>query len=230
MKIKYLTYEEAKKLLSNFSIKSSIFWYKNKKNMPELSLIPSAPNKFYKNNGWVSWMDFLGNTRPYVTCKVSYNEARDFARNINLKGMNEWRDYCSLNLLPKNMTTNPHFIYKGKGWTSWGDFLGTNHISFKERYKRYYSYEDAKTYMIQFNLKNKNDFYLFFKNNVRPWFIPIAPELFYKREKVWISWEDFLIGGKKIIPFNEFKNYIKELGIKSKKEYSEFIKNSYNKI
>lgn len=226
MNKKYLTYKEAKRLISKHKIKSSTYWYKNKKNIPEFISIPSTPNKFYKDKGWISWMDFLGNNRTYVMSHVSFDEAKKFAISLRLKGMNEWRDYCTLGLLPNNMTTNPHFIYKNNGWINWGDFLGTNNLTFQEKHTNYYSYENAKIFMLQFNLRDKEEFYNFFQNHEKPWFLPIAPELFYKRKKVWISWEHFLSKEKKVLTLLELKKIVKLLNIQSKEEYQAY----YEKI
>jgi hypothetical protein len=53
------TYEEAKKMIKNFNIKSNKEWrIFSKKEGKKLNL-PSAPDRTYKNKGWTDWGDFL---------------------------------------------------------------------------------------------------------------------------------------------------------------------------
>jgi superfamily II DNA or RNA helicase len=61
---KLLSYNEAKKFIRKFNIKSSNEWrrYFKKNTVPKF--IPSSPDSFYKNkNQWKGWGDFLGTGR-----------------------------------------------------------------------------------------------------------------------------------------------------------------------
>jgi superfamily II DNA or RNA helicase len=55
-----LDYDEAKKILFQFCIKSSVEWrtFVKSDNMPDN--IPTNPDREYKNKGWKGWADFLG--------------------------------------------------------------------------------------------------------------------------------------------------------------------------
>ena len=56
---------------------------------------------------------------------VSFEEARKFARALNLSSTRAWIKYCKENIktLPKNIPSRPGYTYKNKGWISYSDFL-----------------------------------------------------------------------------------------------------------
>ena len=63
-----------------------------------------------------------------------FESAREFARTLGLKGTKEWQEYCTLNTLPTNSSSRPDYVYKKKGWISWGDFLGTGNVANQKVY------------------------------------------------------------------------------------------------
>lgn len=54
---------------------------------------------------------------------VSFEEARAFARKLNLKSVRAWLDYVKAGLKPDNIPANPAAYYEGKGWRGMPDFL-----------------------------------------------------------------------------------------------------------
>ena len=56
----FTEYNEAKKIVSNFNIKTNLEW----RNFTKSSLfpynVPKSPEKKYKDEGWKGWADFLG--------------------------------------------------------------------------------------------------------------------------------------------------------------------------
>jgi len=57
---KFYKYEEAKKIIRPFRVKSSRTWKDFRKSNEFPERIPADPPTFYKEYGWVSWADFLG--------------------------------------------------------------------------------------------------------------------------------------------------------------------------
>ena len=51
-------------------------------------------------------------------------EAREFARSLNLSGVREWKQYCKSNKKPDNIPSASDIIYKNDGWKDWIDWLG----------------------------------------------------------------------------------------------------------
>ena len=56
----YLSLEESKKIMNQFGLKSKKEWIEFCKNKKRPSNIPSNPFLFYKNDGWLSYSDWLG--------------------------------------------------------------------------------------------------------------------------------------------------------------------------
>jgi superfamily II DNA or RNA helicase len=61
----YLSYEEAKKIIHQFEIKSVAAWRRFSKSDLMPKNIPSAPNTHYENLGWINWYDWLGKCNPF---------------------------------------------------------------------------------------------------------------------------------------------------------------------
>lgn len=57
------TYEETKEIIENFNIKSNKEWRMFSKTDGKKLNLPSAPDRTYKNNGWISWKDFFKQKR-----------------------------------------------------------------------------------------------------------------------------------------------------------------------
>ena len=121
----FYPFEVAKKLLKKINVKSKNDYYKKRKSKILDSKFPSSPQMTYKNEGWISWGDYLG-TNSFKSGQIIYlkfTEARNFARAQGLLSKKEWSPYITKmnrNDLPKS----PDQIYKNKGWNGWPDFLG----------------------------------------------------------------------------------------------------------
>lgn len=134
----FLSFEEARAFAQKLNLSNVKDWHSFSKSQRP-NYIPSNPDKVYKNQGWVSWFDFLGvDEKPedawnkgYSSQGVkflSFKEARDFARKLKLKSAQEWRDWARRSR-PPNMPFSPDAAYKHSGWKSWPDFLGKNNVS-----------------------------------------------------------------------------------------------------
>src|SRR5215210_1449342 len=67
-------------------------WSKTQKRPPD---IPATPDQVYKGKGWAGWGDWLG-TGYVANSKREFRpfeEAREFARGLGLKGVTEWREW-----------------------------------------------------------------------------------------------------------------------------------------
>ena len=60
---RFITYENAKKYVSELGLKGVREWMEWAKTTNRPPYINSNPQKYYKNNGWTSWADFLGNKK-----------------------------------------------------------------------------------------------------------------------------------------------------------------------
>ena len=59
-KSEFLTYEEAKKQMRELDLNSVSEWRMYTKSENFRNNMPKSPEQLYKNNGWISWKDFLG--------------------------------------------------------------------------------------------------------------------------------------------------------------------------
>lgn len=59
----FLPYEEAKKIVHQYNLKSNREWREFSKTKAKELKIPSGPDKSYLNKGWIDWYDWLGNKK-----------------------------------------------------------------------------------------------------------------------------------------------------------------------
>lgn len=122
----YLNFEEAREFVRTLGLKSAVEWQKYCKNNVKPGTIPPHPHKYYKNNGWMDWGDWLGTGRT-ADQKRKYkffDEARSFVNTLKLSSWKEWRKYCNSGARPEDIPAKPNRTYANKGWISVGDWLG----------------------------------------------------------------------------------------------------------
>ena len=113
----WMEFLEARKFVRSLNLKNVNQWRNSRNSNRVPNNIPSAPNTVYKNKGWISFGDWLGTGRVahYNKKYRKFEDARDFARSLNLKSVKEWRDWCIKNKLPNDISTSPHNTYRNKG-------------------------------------------------------------------------------------------------------------------
>lgn len=116
----FLPFEDAREYVRGLGLKSSTEWKAWSKSNSRPSDIPSNPNTTYTE--WKDMADWIGCPRF-----LPFEEARDYVRGLGLKGAREWEAWCT-DKRPSNVTAIPNKHYAGKGWVSWGDWLGTGNI------------------------------------------------------------------------------------------------------
>lgn len=52
------------------------------------------------------------------------SDARNFVHTLKLKNEQAWREYCKSGKKPKDIPSKPDFVYRGKGWIDWYDWIG----------------------------------------------------------------------------------------------------------
>jgi len=114
----FVSYIECKLKVNELNIRTSKEWIKLKKDRILGDDYPYKPNIIYKENGWINWNEFLEN--KFLT----FVEAREYCRNLNLCSETEWRDWRKNK--PNFIPSNPQKIYKNDGWIGYHDWLGYN--------------------------------------------------------------------------------------------------------
>lgn len=113
----FLSFDQAKIFVKKLKFKSSIEWEEYCASGKRPTNIPSSPSSYYRNDGWVSWGDFLGtgNTATYKRSYRSFIMARKFAHSLKLADRSEWRRYCASGKKPDDIPSTPYNVYKNEG-------------------------------------------------------------------------------------------------------------------
>jgi superfamily II DNA or RNA helicase len=243
-KLSWRPFEEAREFARGLRLKGAKEWndfskgemLENGRLPPD---IPACPNTLYIENGWCGWGDWLGtgNVAPGDQQYLSFKKARDFVVSLNLKSATEWREFCKgqlpeISALPRNIPSAPNQVYSEKGWTSWGDWLGTKRLAYGQRNFR--SFQTARTFMRGLKLKNESEWIAFCKGRLPekgtlPADIPISPRVVYAKQG-WAGLGDWLGTGfvatrRRIYwPFHKARTFARSLGLKNQDEWFDFCK------
>jgi len=154
----------------------------------------------------------------------SFEEARQFVVSLHLKNNKEWRLLIKSNKKPNDIPSNPDSVYKDKGWTSWGNWLGTGSIG--PRLRKHKSFTDARRFVHSLELRNQLDWAQFCKSGKKPDNIPSDPGRHYKSE--FKSYGDWLGTGrvanrnKKYRTFEESRKLVHLLKLKNVEEWNQY--------
>lgn len=219
----WLDYEEAEKFALRLNLSSKNDWTTYTKTNKRNKYIPVNPDLVYKTSGWISWGTFLG-TGTKAPGEIKYKEfeeARKFARSLNLKNFKEWTKYCKNDKSkPEDIPQDPIRQYKNKGWIGYGDWLGTGNIHYNKR--KLVDYEVLKSQVRKLKISSRKSWEKFYEDNKETLNknTPKYPDRAYK-QKGWISWGDFLGTGyvatqiRKYIQFNEAREYARSFNLNS---------------
>jgi len=116
VKRKWLHFEGAREFVKSLNLKSLKEWNKYCKSGNKPRNIPSNPYISYKDEGWMGMKNWMG--RDFL----SFEEAREFVRKLELKSTTHWRKHWIKNKKPFYITVSPDRLYKDKGWINWGWF------------------------------------------------------------------------------------------------------------
>ena len=225
----YRPFQEARAFAHRLNLKKESDWRRYKREN-ELPLdIPSEPQTVFKNRGWVSMGDWLGTGFIHPSKRIyrSFKEARKFVRTLNLKSRKEWNRYANSPAFPKDLPSNPVWVYRNSGWRSSGDWLGTGFIFQGKR--KYRPFRQARAFVKKLGLKSERDWRPFTKSGKLPADIPATPALKY-RDKGWAGMGDWLGTGtvafsvRKLRPFKKARAFAQSLGMKSEGEWKAYAK------
>ncbi|MDC0276966.1 DEAD/DEAH box helicase family protein [bacterium] len=223
---KYRSFEKARAFSRSLKLKSYNEWRKFCKTQKFPKDIYTNPQIQYEGKGWAGWGDWLGTGNIAFKKRelLNFIDARSFARTLKLKNSYEWNLYVKNQNLPYNIPANPAVAYKNKGWSSMGDWLGTDNIS--PHLRKFKPFKEARAYARKLKLKNVLQWKDYCCINDIPNSIPKAPQIVFKN-KGWKGWGDWLGTGNIGPRNNNFKNlpeaskYVKSLNLKSRSEWKE---------
>jgi len=233
-KKQYRSFESARKFAQKLGLKNREEWqaYCKSGNNPED--IPASARNIYKKD-FKGWGDFLGsgNVKPGNVQSRSFEESREFARSLKLKGGKEWQAYCKSGNNPDDIPSHPDRTYKNKGWMNWGDFLGSGTIASKNmKGEVFLSFEKARKFVRELKLKNTTAWDEYCKSGNKPDNIPSTPNMVYKNE--WKGVPDWLENGNSsnkdriYLTYEECQKFAQKNSITSQIEWEKFGKKPSN--
>ncbi len=197
--------------------------------------IPSQPENFYRERGWTSWPDFLG--VPERLPFLPFDEARAVARTLGLRSRKEWLACCHGELpdrpRPPRLPVQPRAHYRGRGWTSWADFLGASYAPEATRAhpacRKWRPFEEARAFARSLGFVRSDDWKRFCTGRIdgcgeRPFDIPSQPDKVYKNQG-WRGFGDFLALPRPRSargvwrPFEEARSFARSLGLDGAREW-----------
>lgn len=181
----YTTFLKARDFARALKLESRKEWVKLCTDVGVPHDIPKYPEEQYLHNGWIDWFDFLG-TIPGGREFLSFNEAREYVRDLGLKNESEWRKYKKNDGFPQDIPKTPESVYREE-WISMPDWLGT-----KPGYKKtvFIDFLEAKKICRDEGIKTMSEWTRFCRESKR-FDIPAKPDRKYK-DTGWNGWSDFL--------------------------------------
>jgi len=237
----YRSFQQARAFARGLKLTSNREWLAFcKGKLPKLgrlpSDIPACPNQTYADEGWKGMGDWLGTGRIADQLKKfrPFSKARSFARKLKLKKQSEWFAFTKgemphLGRLPADIPACPGKSYAEKGWTTWGDWLGTGRIA--PWLRNYRPFREARLFARSLKLRNSSEWSAFCKGELRklgrlPEDIPATPLRVYAG-KGWKGYGDWLGTGTLANQFRQYRPFInarafaRRLKLKGESEWRE---------
>lgn len=222
---KYRPFEQARAFVRDLKLKSTTEWYAYRKSGKRPSDIPANPHTTYATDGWVGMGDWLGNGKaPRLRKYRAFKDARAFVHGLGLKSSKEWTSFCLSGSKPWDIPAKPAQAYVDSGWISYGDWLGTNTTSTRNRV--YQSFKVARAFARNLGLKSQADWIAYCKSGKRPSDIPYSPQEVYA-DHGWLGLGDWLGTGvaprlRQYRPFQNARIFVRGLGLKSWAEWKAY--------
>ncbi|MCU0728365.1 MAG: hypothetical protein MUE73_21700 [Planctomycetes bacterium] len=169
---------------------------------PELPRLPDryphAPHIAYRYRGFAGWGDFLGTGNIAAKNRVfrPHSEARTFARSLGFGSSLDWVAWCrgdraELPARPVDIPAAPYNVYRGRGWKSWADFLGTRNFLGGWR-----PFPEARAFARGLKLRGRAEWEAYMRGGrpdlgSPPADLPVMPAPVYRRQG-WRGYLDFL--------------------------------------
>ena len=227
-----MPYNEAKAVIHALRLNSAKEWrayrFKNKGKTDLPISIPGDPQTAYANAGWISWGDWLGTNRVSLKKMPYWNfeKAHKFALSLKLNSQSEWFEYTKgsiseLGSRPVELPTHPQTKYAGKGWISWGHWLGTGTIYGAKR--NYFTFDECRQIVHSAKFSSVNDWNK--RKEQLDSMVPRNPSRKFANSG-WAGWADWLgtnnVSNRErtFLPFDEARQFVRNLNLKSGKEWA----------
>ena len=188
----FRSFEDARKWVRSLKLKSQSEWREFTKKLNFPNDIPKRPEQTFRNKGWKGYSDWVGNGRTQylleTTGRLSFEESREWAQSLGLKGLKDWWAFCKAGKRPPEIPASPHTAYIHQGWKGYGDWLGTK----RTRRTKFTSFEEARKYAHSLLLDNPHQWKIHAKSSNLHKNIPKDPDVHYRKSDEWKGWKDWL--------------------------------------
>jgi superfamily II DNA or RNA helicase len=187
----YRLFGLAREWARSLNLKSSTEWRARARAGTLPPDIPAAPDRIYRNSGWIGFGDWLGteNIAPWLRQYRPFEEARKFARSLGLRSETEWRARTKSEGFPSDIPVGPAAAYADAGWAGWGDWLGTGNVA--SHLRQFRSFGEARELSRSLGLRSETEWRAYTKSGTLPADIPTHPDRSY-RKSGWTGWRDWL--------------------------------------
>ncbi|MBI4510752.1 MAG: hypothetical protein HY698_14045 [Deltaproteobacteria bacterium] len=122
-KRKFRSFEDARAYVRKQGIKDNKAWRAWCRAGQRPADIPAGPDHAYRDRGWTSWGDFLGNGNVHRgrIATRSFAEARAFVHTLGLTSGAKFQRAKHAGRIPEDI---PVTIFRHPEWKGWADFLG----------------------------------------------------------------------------------------------------------
>jgi hypothetical protein len=221
-----LPFAAGRAYVQRLKLKSTREWKEWSKSGQRPSNIPSNPNDTYRDDGWISYPDWLGFEGPAQQGRMlPFAAGRAYVQSLKLKSTREWKELSKSGQRPSDIPSDPDRVYRDDGWISWPDWLG-----FEGRAPpgSMLPFAAGRAYVWKLKLRSNKEWKEWSKSDQRPFNIPSAPERVY-RDDGWISMPDWLgFEGRappgSMLPFVVGRAYARKLKLRSQKEWKAWSK------
>ena len=216
-------FAEAAEFAKSLGLRSKTEWFQWTKSGNRPDDIPANPADSYQGDGWLGWAHFLG-TKNKKAGEIAYRDftaAREWARSQRLQLQAEWELLVASGRLPVDIPAKPMHVYREKGWTTIGDWLGKGERHSKNR--KWRNFAEARDYIRAQGLRSWADFVALCETGGLP-DIPAQPQRVY-RDAGWISRGDWLATNtvasskRHFLSFEKAREFARTLGFHTKTEY-----------
>lgn len=157
---------------------------------------------------------------------LPFEDAREFARKLRFTTVVQWQAYAASESRPAHIPAGPDRAYKGQGWNTWGDWLGTGRLA--NQLRQFRPFEDARKYARQLHLKFSRDWRGLGGKGELMEDLPGNPDRAYS-DAGWAGWGDFLgthhrRGGWR--RFNEAREFARSLGLENGDAWRAFCRSN----
>jgi superfamily II DNA or RNA helicase len=202
-KANWRPFEEARDYARNVNIRTVDEWRKHASKGILPRDIPSNPHSVYKDKGWKDYDDWL---------LLSFEEAREIARGLNLSAAQDWLAFAHSGKLHSGIPTHPNIVYRDKGWVSYRDWIT-------------FSFEAARDIAQSLRIGSRGQWEQLATSGKLPEGLPSQPNIRYKN-RGWISFSDWLgFKTRSFVDAREFvaaREFARSLNLKTEKEWLDF--------